>query len=306
MNINLTKIARPMKKVSIKLKKHSPEILVITGIVGTVASAVMACKATTKLNPIIEDMRTDLDTIHTVAEKRSDKYTEKDIRKATAMTYGQTTLKIVKLYGSSVVIGALSIASILEGHNILRKRNIAIAAAYATIDKGFKEYRNRVVERFGEEVDRELKYNMKSEVLEEVKTNKKGQEKVVTKTVQTANVDECSDYARFFDEACSGWTKDPEFNLMFIRRQQDYANECLHRNGYLFLNDVYKMLGIPVTKAGQIVGWVYDPDKETPGDDFVDFHIYDVNNERKRAFVNGYEKSILLDFNVHGNILDLI
>lgn len=111
-----------------------------------------------------------------------------------------------------------------------------------------------------------------------------------------------SDYARFFDESCTGWSKDAEYSLMFLKTQQDYANEKLHRQGYLFLNDVYQMLGIPKTKAGQIVGWIYD--EEHPiGDNFVDFGIYDLRNT---SFVNGDENVALLDFNVDGNILDLI
>ena len=65
------------------------------------------------------------------------------------------------------------------------------------------------------------------------------------------------------------------------------------------------MLGIPATKAGQIVGWIYD-EKHPVGDNFVDFGIYDYNDQRKRMFVNGHERSILLDFNVDGNILDMM
>ena len=91
--------------------------------------------------------------------------------------------------------------------------------------------------------------------------------------------------------------------MTFLKRQQNFANEKLQTNGFLFLNDVYEMIGIPKTKAGQIVGWIYD-EKNPVGDNFVDFGIYDVNNEAKRDFVNGYERSILLDFNVDGNIWD--
>ena len=43
-------------------------------------------------------------------------------------------------------------------YEVLVKRNIALAAAYTAVDKSFKEYRGRVIERFGKELDRELKY----------------------------------------------------------------------------------------------------------------------------------------------------
>ena len=107
-------------------------------------------------------------------------------------------------------------------------------------------------------------------------------------------------YAKFFDESCATWTKDSEFNLMYLRTQEQYANEKMRRQGYLFLNDVYEMLGMPRTKAGQVVGWMYD-EKNPGGDNYVDFGIYAAHN---RNFVNGYGQSVLLDFNVDGMILD--
>lgn len=110
-----------------------------------------------------------------------------------------------------------------------------------------------------------------------------------------------SPYARFFDETCAAWTKDPESNKFFLLRQQEYANKKLKDRGYLFLNEVYDMLGIPRTKAGQRVGWVYEPEYPI-GDNYVDFGIYDeVHN---RSFVNGYKNSVLLNFNVDGDILN--
>ena len=182
---------------------------------------------------------------------------------------------------------------------------MALAAAYTAVDTSFKEYRGRVIDRFGEELDRELKYNIKAREIEEVSVNEKGEEEVAKKTVEVANPNEISDYARFYDDGNIGWSKDPETNLMFLRRQQDWANELLKAKGHLFLNEVYDMLGIPRTKAGQVVGWIYD-EKNPVGDNFVDFGIYDIHKPRNRDFVNGIERTILLDFNVDGNILDLI
>ena len=195
----------------------------------------------------------------------------------------------------------------IGGYNIMGKRNVALAAAYATVDKSFKEYRSRVIDKFGEEIDKELKYNIVSKVYEETEVDKKGKEKVVEKEVKVSTIDGYSDYARFFDEGCYGWEKDAEHNLYFLKAQQNYANDKLKAQGYLFLNDVYEMLGIPKTKAGQIVGWYWDPhNPDLMGDGYVDFNIYNMNREACRDFVNGYERTILLDFNVDGNILDLI
>lgn len=129
---------------------------------------------------------------------------------------------------------------------------------------------------------------------------------VVNQQIEEANKIESnsySPYARIFDETCSGWTKDAEFNLMFLLQVQNYANEKLKARGYLFLNEVLDMLGLPRSKAGQIVGWIYK-ENNTDGDNYVDFGIY--KTEKNANFVNGYENCILLDFNVDGPIIDKI
>lgn len=308
-------VTRTAYKIGFKLKKHAPEIMVVSGVIGGVVSGVLACKATTKLNEILDKAKDEIDAIHQIVENQESQpdgetYTEEDTKKALTIVYAQTGVELVKLYAPAVTLGALSITSILAGHNITRQRNVALAAAYATIDRGFKEYRGRVVERFGKELDRELKYNIKAKEIEETVVNEDGTETTVKKTVEVAEVKEHSDYARFYCEGCTNWSKDPEDNLFFLKQQQNWANERLKTQGYLFLNDVYEMLGIQKTKAGQQVGWVYDA-KDPYADNYVDFGIYEqvgveVYDERKRAFVNGYERNILLDFNVDGYILDSI
>lgn len=300
----LTSVNRTAHKVGLKIKKHSPEILVVVGVAGVITSAVMACKATTKATDVIEEHKKEMDDIHFVSETKPEKYSEEDLQKDTVIVYTQTAVKLAKLYGPSVAIGAASIACIIGSHNILTKRNAALAAAYTAVDKTFKEYRNRVVDRFGKEVDKQLRYNIKAKEFEETTIDENGNEKTETVTKDVAEIHN-SDYAKFFDESCPGWTKDAEQNKYFLLCQQNYANEMLKAQGYLFLNDVYKLIGVPATRAGQIVGWVYD-EKNPVGDNYVDFNIMDINSERARAFVNGYERSILLDFNVDGNILDLI
>lgn len=299
-------LTRTANKVGFKLQKHSPEILVVAGIVGAVASAVMACKATTKLSEITEESKAHLDAIHTAMENPESMpdgdHSEDDGKKDLTIVYAQTAGKIIKLYAPSIILGTLSIGAILTSNNMLRKRNMALATAYAAVDKSFKEYRSRVVERFGEELDRELKYNIRKEQVEETIVDENGEEKTVTKEVEVVDSSAISDFARFYDDGCLGWTKDPEMNLMFLRRQQDAANDRLKDKGYLFLNEVYEMLGIPRSKAGQSVGWIYDKDNVYK----VDFGIYDTHKEPNRNFVNGYEKTILLDFNVDGDILDMM
>lgn len=307
-------IKKIINQAGLKIKKYSPEILMVAGIVGTVTAAVTACKATLKVKDVMSEKEELQNDIHKYLENPDVDYTEEDSKEDLTKVYAQTGVKLIKLYAPSVVLGGVSIASIVMGQNILKKRNIALAAAYTAIDKGFKKYRANVVERFGERVDKELRYNIKAKEVEKKITDKNGKEKTVKEIqydIEGNPLENISEFARFFDEATSTeHHKDAEYNLMFLRRQQDYANEVLKAKGHLFLNDVYEMLGIPKTKAGQVVGWIYD-EKNPNGDNFVDFGIYrlsgnEVYDERKRAFVNGYERNILLDFNVDGPIYELI
>lgn len=302
-------VSRSMHKIGFKLKKHSPEILIVAGAVGAVTSAVMACKATLKVNEVIDEAKDTIDAIHEAVEVGENKagtvYTEEDGKKDLSLTYLQTGVKLAKLYGPAVILGTLSITAMVSSSVILKKRNVALMAAYTTLDKGFKEYRGRVIERFGKDLDRELRYNIKAKEVEETAVNEDGSTETVKKTVNVVDPTSISDYAVIYDDGCTGWSKDPELNKFFLKSQERYANDRLKAKGHLFLNEVYDMLGVPRTKAGQIVGWVYD-EKNPNGDNFVDFGMFDVHDDRKRDFINGYERNIILDFNVDGPIVDLI
>ena len=311
----MTNLTRSLNKAGLIIKKHSPEILAVAGTVGVVTSAVMACKATTKIDALLEESKERVDFIHdtlsvpAMAEKYEtkygEKYTEEQSKKDLVWVYSQTCLKLVKLYGPAVLLGAASLAALLGSNQILRKRNVALAAAYTVVDQGFKEYRGRVVERFGKELDRELRYNIKAKEVTETIINEDGSETTETKTVQVPDIAPGhSDYCKIFDETCPNWTRDREYNYMFLNKTQAQFNDLLQRRGYVFLNEVYKALGFQPTPAGQVVGWVYD-EKDPVGDNFIDFGIHDKNDPEKRAFVNGLEQSIWLDFNPDGVIHEL-
>jgi hypothetical protein len=285
-------------KTVMKLKKHSPEILVVAGIAGTVVSAVLACKATTKVAEILDETKGTLDTIHEGMETgaiNGQEYTTEDGKKDTVVVYAQTGMKLAKLYGPAIILCTLSITSILASNNILRKRNVALGAAYAAIDKSFKEYRGRVIERFGEQVDTELKYGIKAKKFEEIEVDPEtGKEKKVKKTVMVADPNLQSDYAVYFDSKSRNYETNPDYNRMFLKAQQAFANDKLQTRGHLFLNEVLDDLDLPRTPAGQIVGWT----KDGP-DGYVNFRIVEVERETEDG---RHEPALLLDFNVEGNI----
>ena len=307
----MASVSRSFHKVSFKVKKHSPEILAVVGVVGIVTSTVMACKATTKVKDIIDETKETVDQIHDCVNKGlhtsdGEEYTQEVANKDLAIVYTQTAVKFIKLYGPSVAIGVVSIGCMLGSNHILRKRNIALAAAFKAVDTSYKEYRERVIERFGKDLDKELRFGIKAKEVQETVVDENGKEKTVTKTVEVMDPNVAhSIYSVVFCEGNTGWTRNAELNKVFLIQQQNWANDKLRLNGVLTLNEVYDMLGVQRTAYGQIAGWVYTDDCSA-GDNFVDFGIFDVNNDKACDFLNGYEKSIVLDFNCIGNVLEYI
>lgn len=296
------------------LKKHSPEVLIAVGIVGLVTSTVMACKATRRVDEILNEADYNLEKINDVKEQVESGeipqkngavvYSDKDYKKDIALVHVKKYADLVKLYAPAVTLGAASIVCILGSHNILHKRNVALMAAYKAVEQSFYNYRQRVIEEYGERKDYQYRNGIREiEITEMPYTDEEGKKhKAEKKTVEVYDPNLRSVYSKFFDEASPYWHKNPEYNLIFLKCQQTYANDMLHARGHVFLNEVYDMLGIERTKQGAVVGWVISKD----GDNFVDFGMYDLNNPQARRFVNGDERSILLDFNVDGIIYDLI
>jgi len=306
MNLNkiTTVLTNKASRSVLVAKKFSPEILVGVGIVGLIGSTVMACNATLKVDAVLAVAKEKKDKIDKAsATMNHDVYTEKDRQKDLVITYVQTGADFVKLYGPAVLLGSVSIACILGSYNIMRKRNIAVVAAYKVLKDGFDKYRERVVEDLGVDKDLEYRHGTKMETVEEVISDPEtGKKKKLKKLVPTYDSNHVSQYARFFDESCPDWSKTPEYNLLFLKTKQNYANDLLHSRGHVFLNEVYAELGMKHTQEGSVVGWVLSEDS----DNFVDFGMFDVRRKAAREFVNGEERSILLDFNVDGIIWDKI
>lgn len=307
------KVRRLIKVNQLRLRKNSPEILVVAGAAGTVIAAVMACHATTKLPEVLDECRDRKDKLEDFKKQAEEtnevdgvevSYDESQYRKDCVKLYANNAWDIVKLYGPSFCVEALSLSMIFASNSIHRKRTASAAAAYATLDSMFRQYRKNVVETFGEDIDHDMRYGVKHEKVEITEVDEKGKEhkkKVKVDVVDTdpENPSFISDYAKFYDESCKGWEKNAEYNLMTLKAEQSYANNMLRANGYLFLNDVYNIIGIQPTIAGQSVGWIYDPDKPS----FVDFGIFNTSRANRR-FVNGLEPVILLDFNVDGDLMN--
>jgi len=288
-------INRVVARNALLAQRSSPGVLLGVGIVGMVGTTILACRATLKMEEVLDEAKEKLDMARTLEHVE---YSEKDRKRDVSLIYFQSGVKIAKLYSPAIIVGVCSIAALTKSHQILTTRNTAIMAAYTALDRGFTEYRARVVNKYGADQDRDFRYGTEQVEIVDPKTEKKK----IVKRVDTSQ--EPSIYAKFFDRFSANWSKEPEYNLLFLKAQQNYANDILHARGHVLLNDVYDMLGIPRTKAGAIVGWVLSRDGTT--DDFVSFGVFEGKTDKVRDFVNGREGEILLDFNVDGVIWDKI
>lgn len=302
-----TKASQILMKSKLGLKKHSPEILMVTGIGVGVVAAVIACKQTVKATQIIEDARKSLGDIETVQEMSKNgeaNYTEEDYANDRKTVGVQVVTGMIKTYAVPVGLGILSITCILASNHIMRKRNVALAAAYSALSTDFMNYRKRVVEKYGKETDFLLKNGLEKElVAHQVVDPETGEVKETQEEVVKYDGAKLSQYARVFDEVGSTqWTPSPDHNKAFLLMEQNYFNERIKTRGYIFLNEVYERLGFRPTKAGSIVGWVY----QNADYEGIDFGIFSAHTQKAEDFLNGDEPSIILDFNVQGDILSLV
>lgn len=288
-------LTRRINRKKLVLKKQSPHIFFVAGIAGTLTSTVLACRATLKLPDTLGEIENDVANMKEVRasyaelgpeERKNELY--QDMNKDTAYVYIKAGLKLGQLYAPAIGVGAISIAALTGAHVQLSRRNTALMAAYAAVSKAYDDYRQRVMHELGEERELDIYHAAVKSV-----SSADGE------SINVADPNAWSPYARFFDETSQNWERNPEFNRLFIQAQQNYFNEMLRARGHLFLNEVYDELGFERTQAGTVVGWLIG----NGGDDFVDFGMYEAVNNR---FINGLERTPLLDFNVDGVIYDKI
>ena len=302
MKINTKTLRKSFKKAQLTVRKHSPEILMVAGVIGTVAGAVMACKETLELEDVLDECKQEkmeLEEQYAMCEEYSEDALKKDKVKLTI----KQAAKIVKLYAPSVIMEVTSIGVIFASNDIMRKRNASMAAAYATLNSMYKRYRQNVIESYGEEVDKDMRFGVKHEKVTEVDEDG-NKVKIDARIVDLDNTAlAISDYSRFFQAGCKGFDANSgRYNLLYLKGIQAMFNNQLIADGYVMLNDVYRELGFDTIPEGWSIGWVYD--EENPiGDNYIDFGLYEARNKNQRA-ANGWEPVILMDFNVDGNLYE--
>lgn len=296
------KVTRSISRELLKARKNSPHIFFVAGLVGTVGSTILACRATLKLEATIDGIKEDLDGVRengkaieeaggqSVRLLSGEEYTQRDYYKDLSVVYFNAGKSMVRLYGPSVVLGGASVAALTGSHVQLTRRNSALTASLVLISKTYEDYRARVIDAIGEEKELDIYHGIK-----DVETEVDGKKKIL----KVGDPNGLSPYARFFDEFSTVWEKDPEINRYYILCQQNYWNQILRHRGHVFLSEVYDSLGLERSQESIIVGWVLSDE----GDNYISFNLYEPSNSR---FIQGYENSVLLDFNVDGVIFDKI
>ena len=302
MKINTKTLRKSFKKAQLTVRKHSPEILMVAGVIGTVAGAVMACKETLELGDVLDECKQEkmeLEEQYAMCEEYSEDALKKDQVKLTI----KQAAKIVKLYAPSVIMEVTSIGVIFASNDIMRKRNASMAAAYATLNSMYKRYRQNVIESYGEEVDKDMRFGVKHEKVTEIDEDG-NKVKIDARIVDLDNTAlAISDYSRFFQSGCRGFdASSGRYNLLYLKGIQAMFNNKLIADGYVMLNDVYRELGFDTIPEGWSIGWVYD-EANPIGDNYIDFGLYEARNKNQRA-VNDWEPVILMDFNVDGNLYE--
>lgn len=272
-----TGITRNFGRQLLRVQKNSPRTLFIAGIAGSVISTVLACRATLKLEATLTSFNEDI----------ADAKPGKDM----VYTYIKGSTEIAKLYAPAALVGSLSIGALTGSHVTLSRRNAGLTTAYVALQRAYDEYREKIVQELGPDKEREVALGLDRQ---EIKIDGK------VEAALTGDPNIYSPYARIFDESNRLYEKYPEMNKIFIQCQQNHANDILQARGHIFLNEVYDMLGFEHSSAGSVVGWVISKDN---GDNFVDFGLYEDSSVR---FINGSERSVILDFNVDGVIYHLI
>lgn len=309
---NVTRFAGKMYQ---KLKKSSPEICMILGIGGVIAGGVMACIATTKVDPIVDKFNDDLDRIHEdkdrsdeIRDDRPDmEYPIVEYRKHVVAAYTGFAADVVKLYGPSILMSAVGIGLICKSHFTMKERVSSLAAAYTALNKSFKEYRQTVIDTYGQEADNDIRFG--KPVKEVISMNEDGLE--VTKEKTTYSIDGDIDP---FEGILIGpgdhgiYESNPFYTLDNVKIIERTAQDQLERWGFLSINDMLKIFNrkpVAYVKGSKInlsdYGWVYDP-KNPATSGRIDFGLFTVNRSKTIDFQNGEEDFLLIDFNIDGHI----
>lgn len=293
--MNVTRIVTSVVR---KVDMARPELYLGGAIIAGVASVVLIAKAHKKsdqvLGPVaeeLEDVKAELAEIDPEEEELIHDYNKMRYSLYRAYLFGAA-----RLYGPGIAVGATSVVLVLASHGLMRSRTKALLSTVTLLEAGFREYRKRVVNEFGEEVDQRLYFGAEERGVTTLEKDEDG--KATKRKGKQNHLGENPSpliYSRIFDETNRNWSHDPDMNEFFLRAVQSQMDDKLHIQGYVLLNTVYQALGFAESPEGAVVGW----SKKAPGDNFISFGLDADINQRD-------DSRYALDFNVNGVVFEMI
>lgn len=280
-------------------QKNLPIILTVAGSIGSVTATVWACKQTMNVPDILEENDKELEEIEKadVDEKTRSKMKRKLCRK--------TTGRFIKNYWKPAVVEIVSIACNGKAIHIEHKRTVEATAVAASLAQFLNDYRGRVKDRYGEDIEKEIYYNMKKGEIEETITDEKGKEKTVKKKVNVADPDSGHKFRRYLTRHnqkiwCGG-------DNLYVSHMIDMINQDLTEKlqydefNSLVLNDMLEATGFDKCHDGMVYGLLYDygnPNRKNK-----------VEITCEECYIPGergeLEKAYILEFPIDGNIYEM-
>ena len=290
-------------KAAFKIKKASPELLLVGGIVCVVGGTVLACKATKKASDILDEGHENVEQIKEDLIDETQSFSPEDeklIKKDIARTKLRTLGRIAGAYAPAVALGSAGIAMIFTSHGIMRKRNGALLASYNALDAMFKTYRARVLEEEdGKERDR--RYLLGNDI-SEISEDQMNEFDLVRRVNEDAG-GMLSQYpewygmhtVRFDANTSAAFSMHPFSNLNRIRGAETVMTGRLHDKGYVSLNEALHELHMDPVPWGQLVGRIWMPGEED--DNVFVIEAVEVNKDQPGS-------PIILNFHLDGMIWD--
>lgn len=209
------------------IRRNGSTILTVLGGVGVVTTALSTAKATTKALYILEQ-----------AEKE----------KGEELTKSEKIKKAGPSYIPTVITGAATIACIF-GANVLNKRNqAALISAYAFLDNSYREYRQKLIEMYGEETHQSIVDAIAVEKAEDIRITSE----TLCDICDLSTEDEQSEPKLFYDEYSNRYF---ETTIEQVITAEYHLNRNYILRGYSVLNELYEFLGLEPTEYGEVLGW---------------------------------------------------
>ena len=271
-------------------KKYAPELLLGTAAVAGTACIVTSCRATIKAKKSLEEHQ---ERKLLIADKlQTEEITSEESKVEMRKEIVKVGLELAKEYAIPFSLYTATIGCVLGSYKIQKSRLQAISATLSAMSAAYTSLVTRLKNgaEHGLTAEEVLKGKVAFPETDE-DGNPTGEVNVMTLKHPNNNP-----FKFRFDRYSTAWEHHHFSNECILKAEENWANTALELNGYLFLNDVLDRLGIPKTKAGQILGWRKDGD----GDGFVDFGVVDCQT---LVGVEYDDNAFELNFNVDGDIL---